>query len=147
MVSVTCCCECCYMYLLVFHMWIVSSSTLSCLCACSSRKSKKYLTAGGTAAPEHKTLRKKSSTNCCNVPCNTHTHIQTKTHKTILFSTSFQQSDSLPHRLSLSFFRQENIKRLMFSYFTSSTCILFKMYYVAVITYYNLLSVKYLLKL
>lgn len=55
-------------YLFVFQMWIVSSSTLLCFTACSSRKSKKYLTAGGTTAPEHSTLRKKSSTNCCSVP-------------------------------------------------------------------------------
>ena len=55
-------------HLLVFQMCSVSSSTLSCLSACSSRKSKKYLTAGGTTEPEHNTLRKKSSTNCCKVP-------------------------------------------------------------------------------
>ncbi len=55
-------------HLLVFQMWMVSSSTFSCLRACSSRKSKKYLTAGGTVAPEQSTLRKKSSTNCCSVP-------------------------------------------------------------------------------
>lgn len=55
-------------YLFVFQIWIVSSSTLLCFSACSSRKSKKYLTAGGTTAPEHSTLRKKSSTNCCSVP-------------------------------------------------------------------------------
>lgn len=58
-----------YFYLLVFQIWMVSSSTL-CFSACSSRKSKKYLTAGGTTAPEHSTLRKKSSTNCCSVPWN-----------------------------------------------------------------------------
>lgn len=57
-----------YTYLLVFQIWMVSSSTLLCFSACSSRKSKKYLTAGGTTAPEHSTLRKKSSTNCCSVP-------------------------------------------------------------------------------
>lgn len=55
-------------HLFVFQMWMVSSSTLLCFSACSSRKSKKYLTAGGTTAPKHSTLRKKSSTNCCNVP-------------------------------------------------------------------------------
>lgn len=55
-------------HLFVFQMWIVSSSTLLCFRACSSRKSKKYLTAGGTTAPKHSTLRKKSSTNCCRVP-------------------------------------------------------------------------------
>lgn len=55
-------------HLLVFQMCMVSSSTFSCLRACSSRKSKKYLTAGGTVAPEQSTLRKKSSTNCCSVP-------------------------------------------------------------------------------
>lgn len=57
-----------FIYLLVFQIWMVSSSTLLCFSACSSRKSKKYLTAGGTTAPEHSTLRKKSSTNCCSVP-------------------------------------------------------------------------------
>ncbi len=57
-----------YFYLLVFQIWMVSSSTLLCFSACSSRKSKKYLTAGGTTATEHSTLRKKSSTNCCSVP-------------------------------------------------------------------------------
>ncbi|KAG7258109.1 hypothetical protein CRUP_025658 [Coryphaenoides rupestris] len=55
-------------HLLVFQMWMVSSSTFSCFSACSSRKSKKYLMAGGTTAPEHRTLRKKSSTNCWRVP-------------------------------------------------------------------------------
>lgn len=59
-------------HLLVFQMCMVSSSTLSCLRACSSRKSKKYFTAGGTTAPEQRTLRKKLSTNCCSVPWNTH---------------------------------------------------------------------------
>lgn len=59
-------------HLLVFQMCSVSSSTLSCLSACSSKKSKKYLTAGGTTELEHNTLRKKSSTNCCKVPCKTH---------------------------------------------------------------------------
>lgn len=60
-------------YLLVFQMWMVSSSTFSCFRACSSKKSKKYLTAGGTTVPGHNTLRKKSSTNCCSVPCNKNT--------------------------------------------------------------------------
>lgn len=55
--------------LFVFQMCNVSSSTLSCLSACSSKKSKKYFTAGGTTELEHNTQRKKSSTNCCNVPC------------------------------------------------------------------------------
>lgn len=58
---------CCSIHLFVFQMWMVSSSTL-CFRACSSRKSKKYLTAGGTTAPVQRTLRKKSSTNCCSVP-------------------------------------------------------------------------------
>ncbi|KAG7275312.1 hypothetical protein CRUP_015250 [Coryphaenoides rupestris] len=49
-------------------MCSVSSSTLSWRSACSSRKSKKYLTAGGTARLALSTLRKKSSTNCCSRP-------------------------------------------------------------------------------
>lgn len=56
-------------HLLVFQMWTVSSSLMSCFSACSSRKSKKYLTAGGTAFPGASTLWKKLSTNCCSVPC------------------------------------------------------------------------------
>lgn len=56
-------------HLLVFQMWMVSSSLMSCLSACSSRKSKKYFTAGGTARPGASTLWKKLSTNCCSVPC------------------------------------------------------------------------------
>lgn len=56
-------------HLLVFQMWMVSSSRMSCFSACSSKKSKKYLTAGGTAFPGASTLWKKLSTNCCSVPC------------------------------------------------------------------------------
>ena len=67
-VTISVCRHAVLFYLLVFQIWMVSSSTLLCFSACSSRKSKKYLTAGGTTAPEHSTLRKKSSTNCCSVP-------------------------------------------------------------------------------
>jgi hypothetical protein len=55
-------------HLLVFQIWMVSSSRMSCFSACSSKKSKKYLTAGGTACPGASTLWKKLSTNCCSVP-------------------------------------------------------------------------------
>lgn len=78
-------------YLLVFQMCSVSSSTLLCLSACSSRKSKKYLTAGGTTELEHKTLRKKSSTNCCSVPWKTNTeYIHTSSHKLIIKAIKLQ---------------------------------------------------------
>lgn len=55
-------------YLFVFQIWMVSSSLISCFSACSSRKSKKYFTAGGTTWFESSTLWKKLSTNCWSVP-------------------------------------------------------------------------------
>lgn len=55
-------------YLLVFHMWIISGSVILCCSACSSNKSKKYLTARGTGRLVLRIAVNKSSTNFCRVP-------------------------------------------------------------------------------
>lgn len=55
-------------YLLVFQMWIISGSVILCCSACSSNKSKKYLTARGTGRLVLRIAVNKSSTNFCRVP-------------------------------------------------------------------------------
>lgn len=55
-------------YLLVFQMWMVSGSVMLCCRACSSNKSKKYLTARGTGRLVLRIAVNKSSTNFCSVP-------------------------------------------------------------------------------
>ena len=55
-------------YLLVFQMWMVSGSVMLCCSACSSSKSKKYLTARGTGRLVLRIAVNKSSTNFCSVP-------------------------------------------------------------------------------
>lgn len=55
-------------YLLVFQMWMVSGSVMLCCRACSSNKSKKYLTASGTGRLVLRIVVNKSSTNFCSVP-------------------------------------------------------------------------------
>lgn len=55
-------------YLLVFQMWMVSGSVMLCCWACSSNKSKKYLTARGTGRLVLRMAVNKSSTNFCRVP-------------------------------------------------------------------------------
>lgn len=55
-------------YLFVFQIWIVSGSLMLCCRACSSNKSKKYLTARGTGRLVLRMAVNKSSTNFCSVP-------------------------------------------------------------------------------
>lgn len=56
-------------YLLVFQMWIVFLFLMLCFFVCSFRKSKKYLTAGGTVFLGVSTFWKKLFINCCSVFC------------------------------------------------------------------------------
>lgn len=55
-------------YLLVFQIWMVSESEMPCCAACSSNRSKKYLTASGTGRLVLRITVKRSSTNFCSVP-------------------------------------------------------------------------------
>ena len=58
-------------YLLVFQMCMVSESEMPCCPACSSSRSKKYLTASGTGRLVLRITVNRSSTNFCSVPWKT----------------------------------------------------------------------------
>ena len=56
-------------YLLLFHVCTTSGSVRLWRSAWASRKSKRYLTAGGRLLFTDRIVPNKSSTNFCNVPC------------------------------------------------------------------------------
>ena len=57
-------------YLLLFQVWTTSGSKILCRRAAWSRKSNRYLMAGGTELSTFRIIRNRSSMNCCKVPCN-----------------------------------------------------------------------------
>lgn len=56
-------------HLLVFQMCTVSWSQMPCCAACSSSRSKKYLTGRGAGRPALRITWNRSSTKVCRVPC------------------------------------------------------------------------------